>query len=99
MTTAVQDAIDWLRKFERMTYNTGFLWMSKEAGAIADKLAAEVKVEILMEGGLIQGVKAPNGVTVRISDYDVEGSTEPKQTDETGHDYIEIIHKGTGEWD
>ncbi|WP_315729887.1 hypothetical protein [Bradyrhizobium sp. SZCCHNRI2010] len=39
-TNPVHEAIAWLRKFERMTYNTGFLWMSGEAKALADKLEA-----------------------------------------------------------
>ncbi|WP_029081184.1 hypothetical protein [Bradyrhizobium sp. th.b2] len=56
-------------------------------------------IEIVMEGGLIQSVKAPTGTTVRVYDYDVEGSSQKKQVDPDGDEFIEFVHKGTGDWD
>jgi len=102
VTTAVQEAVDWLRKFSRMTHNTGFLWMSKEAGALADKLSADqspIEVEIDVECGMVQQVKAPKGILVKVNDYDVlDVSPDSVELDINGHDYVEQRYEGTGSW-
>jgi hypothetical protein len=70
-----------------------------------ERLAAEIArgapaqtVEITMDGGLIQSLKAPRGVNVTVRDYDVEGSDEIVRKDANGDEFIEFGWEGNGEW-
>jgi len=56
-------------------------------------------IEIVLMGGLVESVKAPEGTTVKIYDYDVDGTTMPVQTDPEGDEFIEFTHEGLGDWD
>ena len=49
-------------------------------------------VRVMVSGGVVQHVEVPEGVTVIVRDYDVEG-VEPDllQQDEEGNSYIEAI--------
>ena len=49
-------------------------------------------VKITVEGGVVQHVEVPDGVTVIVRDYDVEG-VEPEllQQDRGGDNYTEAI--------
>jgi hypothetical protein len=46
-------------------------------------------VIVIVSGGLVQDVRAPEGVNVVVRDYDVEGSDSPVLKDEQGEAYIE----------
>ncbi|SDK44850.1 hypothetical protein [Bradyrhizobium ottawaense] len=59
---------------------------------------AQTVIEIDIEGGMVQGFKAPPGVTIKVNDYDVEGIEANIKTDENGHDFVEQILEGNGEW-
>ncbi len=49
-------------------------------------------VTITVEGGVVQNVEVPEGVTVIVRDYDVEGvESDLLQQDENGDNYIEAI--------
>ena len=49
-------------------------------------------VTITVEGGVVQNVEVPEGVTVVVRDYDVEGiETDVFQQDRGGDNYIEAI--------
>lgn len=49
-------------------------------------------VRVTVEGGCVQFVEVPEGVTVIVTDYDAEGC-DPNlvEQDEDGNDYIESI--------
>lgn len=46
-------------------------------------------VIVIVSGGLVQEVFAPEGVEVLVHDYDVEGSDHPVLKDKEGEAYIE----------
>lgn len=47
-------------------------------------------VKVTVEGGVVQWVEVPEGVTVIVRDYDVDGSEdEGLDQDENGDQYIE----------
>lgn len=47
-------------------------------------------VRVVVEGGVVQHVEVPEGVTVIVRDYDVDGSEEDQlDQDENGDQYIE----------
>ena len=49
-------------------------------------------VTITVEGGVVQNVEVPEGVTVIVRDYDVESiESDLLQQDESGDNYIESI--------
>jgi len=49
-------------------------------------------VTITVEGGVVQNVEVPEGVTVIVRDYDVESiESDLLQQDRGGDDYIESI--------
>lgn len=49
-------------------------------------------VRITVEGGVVQHVEVPEGVSVVVRDYDVDGlPPEAFRRDEHGDDYIESI--------
>ena len=49
-------------------------------------------VKITVQGGVVQHVEVPEGVTVIVRDYDVDGTeTDLLQQDENGDNYIEAI--------
>ncbi len=48
-------------------------------------------VKIVIEGGVVQSVDCPIGVSVTIHDYDTDGSSDFVTTDEDGRQYIESI--------
>jgi hypothetical protein len=56
-------------------------------------------IEIVLMGGLVESVKAPKGTTVKVYDYDVDGTTMPVQHDPEGDEFIEFTHEGLGDWD
>lgn len=55
-------------------------------------------VEIVLNGGLVESVKAPKGITVKIYDYDTEGTSLPIQTDPDGDPFIESVYDGNDDW-
>ena len=49
-------------------------------------------VRVTVEGGVIQYVEVPEGVTVIVRDYDAEGcDPDLVEQDDDGNDYIESI--------
>ena len=56
-------------------------------------------VEIDVENGFVVAVKAPDGVTVKINDYDVEGFEVDIKHDINGADFVEQVFEGTGAWE
>jgi hypothetical protein len=59
----------------------------------------EVEVVVVMvEGGLVQGVQCPEGVQVRVRDYDVEEgcAADTRLADEDGREYVEHIYGDVG---
>ncbi len=49
-------------------------------------------VKVTVEGGCVQHVEVPEGVTVIVRDYDAEGcDPDLIEQDEDGNDYIESI--------
>ncbi len=48
-------------------------------------------VKIVIEGGVVQSVECPNGVSVIIRDYDTDGSSDAVETNENGKTFIESI--------
>ena len=49
-------------------------------------------VRVTVEGGVVQHVEVPKGVTVIVHDYDTEGcNPDLIEQDENGDDYIEIV--------
>jgi len=49
-------------------------------------------VRVTVEGGVVQWVEVPEGVTVIVRDYDVDGSEEDQlDQDENGDQYVEAI--------
>ena len=48
-------------------------------------------VRITIEGGVIQDVECPPGITVIVRDYDVDGSETDLKSDDNGDKYIETI--------
>ncbi len=49
-------------------------------------------VKVTVEGGVVQYVEVPEGVTVVVRDYDVDGSEdEGLQQDDNGDKFIEAI--------
>lgn len=47
-------------------------------------------VTVIVEGGVIQNITVPKGVTVIVRDYDIEGyEGEDLLIDDNGEDYIE----------
>jgi hypothetical protein len=61
-------------------------------------MSEPVTIEIDVEGGMVQAVKAPPGVLVKVNDYDVEGIERNLKTDTNGHDFVEQVFEGTGGW-
>lgn len=61
-------------------------------------MSEQVVIEIDIEGGMVQGVKAPEGVTIKVNDYDIEGIERNLKTDINGHEFVEQIFEGNGEW-
>lgn len=49
-------------------------------------------VRVTVEGGVIQWVEVPDGVTVIVRDYDVDGTeADQLQQDENGDEFIESL--------
>ncbi len=49
-------------------------------------------VRIIVEGGFVQQVETPKGVSVVLQDYDVEGcDSEFLQRDHDGDEFVELI--------
>lgn len=59
----------------------------------SNQIAAPLVVEITMEGGVIQFVHCPPGVTVIVRDYDTDGDDEVDLSiDEQGDFYFETMY-------
>jgi len=52
-------------------------------------------VRITVEGGVVQHVQVPKGVTVVVRDYDVDGEDEGLEEDENGDKYVESVWNDT----
>ena len=62
-------------------------------------MSEPIHIEIDVEGGMVQAVKAPPGVLIKVNDYDIEGIERDLKTDVDGHQYVERFFEGTGDWD
>lgn len=58
----------------------------------------QILIEIDIENGFVQAVKAPAGVAVKINDYDIDGFAQEAKQDSNGADFIEQVVEGTGAW-
>ncbi len=48
-------------------------------------------VKIVIEGGVVQSIDCPTGVSVVVRDYDTDGCSDAVVTDENGKMFIESI--------
>ena len=73
-------------------------WLSKPLDEPIPDLATDVKtVTLVMEGGVIQNWHCPQGITLIVRDYDVEGAEESDvKVDSDGNEYLEHILKPHG---
>lgn len=63
-------------------------------------MSEAIVIEIDVENGMVQQVKAPTGVTVKINDYDVfDVGPDDTKHDINGAEYVEITVEGTGDWE